>query len=114
MVLVGVIVVAALHVAFFGLEAVFWTNSRVRRLFGNSAEKAKQTRVMALNQGAYNLGIAALLIWLQLSGNQAGVLGVLLFIVAVGLVGGFSASRGIIAVQSLPAAAVFALAVWLN
>ena len=114
MVLMGVIIVAALHVAFFALESVFWATSTVRRLFRNSVEKAEETRVMALNQGCYNLGIAALLIWLQLSGNQAGVLGVLLFIVAVGLVGGFSASRGIIAVQSLPAAAVFALAVWLN
>lgn len=105
----AVVLVAVLHVAFFALESVLWTTPKVRKIFGNSAEKAEITKVLAQNQGAYNLGLSALLLWLQFSGNQPGVLGVLLFIVAMGLVGGFTASRSIIVLQALPAAAAFGL-----
>ena len=110
--LAAVVLVAALHLVFFALESVLWTTPKVRRAFGNTAEQAESTRILALNQGAYNLGLAALLLWLQFTGNVLGVLGVLLYIVVMGLVGGFTASRAIIVLQSVPAAAAFAL-VWM-
>ncbi len=110
---IAVGVVAFLHIAFFVMESVLWTTPQVRRVFGMGAEEANTTRILALNQGGYNLGVAGLLIWFQWSQNPAGVSATLLFIVAMGLVGGFTASRGIIVVQSVPAAAAFAL-VWMT
>jgi putative membrane protein len=108
-----VFVVAVLHVAFFVLEAVLWTRPGVRRIFGNSEEQAQTTRVLALNQGWYNLGLALILVWLHLMGNPAGVLAVLLFLVAMGIVGAITASRSILVLQALPAAAAAAL-VWVS
>ena len=105
----AVLLVAGLHLAFFVLESLLWTRPRVRRIFGNTEESARATRVLALNQGFYNLGLAVLLTWFQCTDNGAGVLGVLALIVAMGLVGGLSANRGILLIQSAPAAAAFAL-----
>jgi len=66
MVTVAIMIVAVLHVAFFAMESIFWTTPTVRRVFQNTAQKAEDTRVLALNQGAYNLGLAILLLWLHL------------------------------------------------
>lgn len=107
-----VFVVAALHCVFFVLESLLWTSPRVCRLFGNSEEEAQATRVLALNQGGYNLGLAVILIWLHVMGNPAGVLVVLFFIVVVGILGTITASRIILVLQSLPAAAA-AILVWM-
>ena len=99
----AVILVAALHVVFFILESVLWTSPKVRRAFGNTAETAEATRVLALNQGFYNLGVAVLLLWFHAAANVAAVAGVLVFIAAMGVVGAVSASRAIIVLQTLPA-----------
>ena len=109
MTLLAVVLVALLHISFFAMESLLWTTPRVRRIFGNSAEKAETTRILALNQGAYNLGAAGLLLWLQLTGNPAGVSAVLVFLAAMGLVGGFSANRIILGVQTLPAVVALVL-----
>ena len=105
----SVVCVAVLHVVFFIMESLLWMSPRVMQIFGNTREAAAATKVVALNQGFYNLGAAALLIWLQATGNTAGVLGVLLFIVCMGIVGALSAKWEIILIQSLPAVAGFVL-----
>ncbi len=110
----SVYLVAVLHMGFFVLESVLWTSPTVRRIFGNTAEAAEATRVLALNQGFYNLGLAALLIFFQITDNNGGLLGGLLFLVAMGLVGGISASRGILAIQSLPALVAFLMVWWVG
>ena len=110
MTLIAVLLVALLHGCFFVLESVLWTHPNVRRIFGNSAEQAEATRVMALNQGAYNLGLAVLLLWFHLGGHTTAVVGVLAFIIAMGVVGGLTASRSILLLQTLPAAVALALA----
>jgi len=79
----------------------------VRRLFGNTEEEAQATRVLALNQGFYNLGSAALLIWFYMAGNTAAALAVLLFLVCMGLVGAITANWRIVLLQSLPALVAF-------
>ena len=78
-------------------------------IFGNTKEQAEATKVLALNQGFYNLGAALLLIWFQTSSNTAGVMGVLLFLAGMGLVGAITANWRIIIVQSLPALGAFLL-----
>ena len=105
----AIIGVAGLHVVFFVLESVLWTSPNVMRLFGTTKDEAETTRIIALNQGAYNLGAAALLLWFHVTGNTAGVMGVLLFLTGMGLVGAITANWRIILVQSVPALAAFVL-----
>ena len=106
---IAIVIVAALHTGFFVLESVLWTSPKVRRIFGTSAEEAQTTRVLALNQGFYNLGAAALLMWFHTTNNTAGVMGVLLFLAGMGLVGTITANWRIILFQSVPAIAAFLL-----
>ena len=105
----AIVFVAALHSCFFVLESVLWTSPNVRRIFGTTEEEAKATRVLALNQGFYNLGAAALLIGFHTTDNTAGVMGVLLFLAGMGLIGALTANWQIILFQSVPAIAAFLL-----
>ena len=107
--IVATLFVAALHIGFFVLESVLWTTPTVRKMFGNSSEAAQTTRVLALNQGFYNLGAAALLIAFVATHTHTGVQGVLLFLLAMGVVGAATANWRILLVQSLPAAVALGL-----
>ena len=100
---VAVLVVAALHTGFFVIESVLWTSPEVMRIFGNTPQEAQTTTLLALNQGFYNLGAAALLIGFHATGHTAGVMGVLLFLAGMGLVGAITANGAILLVQTLPA-----------
>ena len=53
-----VVLAAALHVGFFGMESLLFTRPPVRRRFGLSAADAEVVRPMAYNQGFYNLFLA--------------------------------------------------------
>lgn len=103
MMTLAVLTVAALHAAFFALESVLWTSPKVRPIFGTTAEEAETTRVLALNQGFYNLGAAVLLLVFLATHNLGGVMGVLGFLVAMGVVGAATANWRILLLQSLPA-----------
>ncbi len=100
---IAISLVIALHIAFFILESLVWTTPKVRRLFKNSEEDAKTTKVLAQNQGFYNLGAALLLLWFHCNGNIQGTYGILIFISCMGVVGGLTANRAILVLQSLPA-----------
>ena len=102
---IAIFTVAFLHVVFFVLESVLWTTPKVRHVFGTTQEDAEATRVLALNQGFYNLGAAMLLIWFYAIGSESGVLGVLVFLAVMGIIGALTANWRIIIVQSLPAGA---------
>ena len=60
-VLVGL--VAALHLYFLVLEMFLWTKPLGRKTFGNTAEFAEATKVLAANQGLYNGFLVAGLVW---------------------------------------------------
>ncbi len=107
--LVASLAVAALHVVFFVLESVLWTTATGRRIFGQSRDDAQTTRVLALNQGAYNAGVAALLAWAVLTDCGDTATALLAFIVAMGVVGGVTAKPTILALQAAPAALALAL-----
>lgn len=47
-----------MHVVFFMAESVWWQKPAVAKGFGMSAEEAETTRVLAFNQGFYNLMLA--------------------------------------------------------
>lgn len=49
---------ALLHVYIFVMESLTWTSPRTRATFGTTAEEAQTTRLLAFNQGFYNLFLA--------------------------------------------------------
>jgi len=49
---------ALLHVYIFVMETLTWTTPRTRAVFGTTAEEAQTTKMLAFNQGFYNLFLA--------------------------------------------------------
>ena len=111
-----VALVAVLHAYFLVLEMVLWTRPAGLKAFGNTLDKARETAVMAANQGLYNGFLVAGLIWglvhpVAAIGWQIKTFFLLCVIVA-GVYGAYSVSRKILFVQALPAALAL-IAVWL-
>jgi|ERR1044071_311977 putative membrane protein len=103
--LAAVAVVALLHVWIFVLESFLWTKRVGRRVFGTTVEQAETTKVLALNQGFYNLFLAAGLVWGIVAERCAFEIKVffLVCVIVAGIVGGITAKRSILIVQALPA-----------
>jgi putative membrane protein len=53
------VLAGVIHVLFFLVESAWWTTPGVRRRFRQTPEQAEATRLLALNQGFYNLFLAA-------------------------------------------------------
>jgi putative membrane protein len=49
---------ALLHVYIFTMESLTWTSKRTRAVFGTTPEEAETTKLLAFNQGFYNLFLA--------------------------------------------------------
>ncbi|BBX60897.1 membrane protein [Mycobacterium saskatchewanense] len=49
---------ALLHVYIFIMESLTWTSPRTRATFGTTPEEAETTKLLAFNQGFYNLFLA--------------------------------------------------------
>ena len=67
---------ALLHVYIFTMESLTWTSPRTRKAFGTTVEEAETTKLLALNQGFYNLFLAVGVlvgVLLQLSNNAPTV-----------------------------------------
>jgi putative membrane protein len=111
-----VALVAALHVYFLVLEMFLWTEPLGLKTFRNSIEKAKDSAVLAANQGFYNGFLAAGLVWGLLEGASGFGLQIktffLLCVVIAGIYGAKTVSRRILYVQAAPAAIALAL-LWL-
>lgn len=102
-VLVGL--VALIHLWIVVLEMVLWDKPYGRKVFGNTAEFATASKVLAANQGLYNGFLAAGLIW-GLSMGAAGQTVQLFFLACVlvaGLYGAMSVGIKILFVQAIPA-----------
>lgn len=67
---------AVLHVYIFVMESLTWTSPRTRATFGTTAEEAETTKLLAFNQGFYNLFLAVVTV--------VGIVAVLLGHTAVG------------------------------
>jgi putative membrane protein len=108
---VVVALVALIHVYIVVLEMFLWTTPTGRKAFGLTAEFAEQTKVLAANQGLYNGFLAAGLIWGLTLGDAGHAVKVffLLCVLVAGLYGAATASRRILFIQALPAAAGLAL-----
>jgi len=100
-----VALVALLHLWFLVLEMFLWTRPSGRRAFGLSEEFARQSKVLAANQGLYNGFLAAGLLWslwLGASGRPV-TLFFLGCILVAGVFGGLTATRKVLWIQALPA-----------
>ena len=100
-----VALVAIIHLAILVLEMFLWEGSAGRRAFNLSADFARETRVLAANQGLYNGFLAAGLawgLWLGESGEPV-VIFFLACVLAAGIFGALTASRKILYIQALPA-----------
>ncbi len=103
-----VALVALLHVYFLILEMFLWTKPTGLKTFGNSLERARDSAVLAANQGLYNGFLAIGLLWGLIHpvsgfGFQIKVF-FLLCVIAAGVYGAISVSRRILFVQAAPAA----------
>ena len=102
-VLVGLVVLIHLYIVV--LEMVLWDKPFGRKVFGNTAEFATASKVLAANQGLYNGFLAAGLIW-GLSMGVAGQAVQLFFlgcVIVAGLYGAMSVGVKILFVQAVPA-----------
>lgn len=103
-----VALVALLHIYFLILEMFLWTKPTGLKTFGNSPEKARDSAVLAANQGLYNGFLAIGLLWglvhpVSGFGFQIKVF-FLLCVIAAGAYGAVSVSRRILFIQAAPAA----------
>lgn len=101
--------VAISHLLFMVVETFLWTSPGVRKRFGQTAEEAESTKVLAANQGIYNGALAVALLWSVIAGEAFAITMLLAFVVVVGVYGAYSAKRSILFVQALPAAVALAL-----
>lgn len=101
----AVALVALLHVGFLVLEMFLWETPAGLRIFRQTPEAARASRVLAANQGLYNGFLAAGLAW-GLALGDAGLQVKLFFlgcVVVAGAFGAATANRRILYVQALPA-----------
>ena len=105
-VLTGVVILIHLYIVV--LEMLLWTTPYGRKTFGLTPEFARESRVLAANQGLYNGFLAAGLIWAMVGSKFDVTVFLLGCVIVAGLFGGFTVSRRIWFVQALPA--VLALA----
>jgi putative membrane protein len=108
-----VALVALLHVYFLVLEMFLWTRPLGLKTFRQTLEKARDSAVLAANQGLYNGFLAAGLIWGLVQGNPAFAFQIktffLLCVIIAGIYGAATVSRRILFVQALPAAVALVL-----
>jgi putative membrane protein len=91
------------HIGFMVLEMFYWTSDFGMKTFGTTPDFAKQSAVLAANQGLYNGILAAGLIWGLITGRRDVRMFFLLAVVAAGVYGGLTAKTSILFVQALPA-----------
>jgi len=103
---IAVAFVAFLQLLFMALEMFFWTRPLGRRIFGLNRELAKQTAVLAANQGLYNGFLAAGLIWALASTGDTTAISVFFLgcVTVAGVFGAITANRSILFIQALPGA----------
>lgn len=100
--------VALIHIYIVYLEMVAWDTPAGRRAFNLTPEFARESKVLAANQGLYNGFLAAGLLWGLYAGNFQFKAFFLLCVIVAGLYGAATASRKILYIQALPAAVALA------
>jgi putative membrane protein len=107
--LVGLVAIE--HLYFLYLEMFLWTRPKGLRIFGNTAERAEASKVLAANQGLYNGFLAAGLLWGLIYPNGAAGVHIQMFflacVIVAGIYGGLSVKKSIFFLQGGPALLAF-------
>jgi putative membrane protein len=106
-------IVALIHAYILVLEMFLWTTPRGRKAFGTTEAFARESKVLAANQGLYNGFLAAGLIWGIWLGD-AGDPVKIFFLLCVAVAGAYGAATvnvRILLIQTVPALLALA-AVW--
>jgi len=103
--------VALLHCWFLVLEMFLWDKPIGLKTFRLTPEKARDSKVLAANQGLYNGFLAAGLVWGICCGGFTVKAFFLGCVIAAGLFGAATVSRKILFVQAAPAALALVLLV---
>ncbi|MDO8788121.1 MAG: DUF1304 domain-containing protein [Sulfuritalea sp.] len=102
-----VLLVALEHVYFLYLEMFLWTKPKGLKTFGNTAERAEASKVLAANQGLYNGFLAAGLLWGLIYPNAVAGVHVQMFflacVIVAGIYGGLTVKMRIMYLQAGPA-----------
>ncbi len=104
--MVLVLLVALEHLYFLYLEMFQWTTPKGLKIFGNTAQKAEDSKVLAANQGLYNGFLAAGLLWGLAYPGAAGLHIQMFFlgcVVVAGVYGGMTVKPRIMYLQAGPA-----------
>ncbi len=115
---------AALHVYIFVLESFQWTAPRTRATFGTTLEEAETTKLLAFNQGFYNLFLAIVtvvgVVWMSSGGILVGAalvfagVGSMLAAAVVLVASSPDKARSAVIQGALPLVAVVLLAIGLS
>jgi putative membrane protein len=97
-----VVFVALEHLWFLVLEMFLWEKPQGLKTFRNTKEKARETAVLAANQGLYNGFLAAGLLWGLVAGRRDLKIFFLACVIVAGVYGGLTAKMSILYVQALP------------
>jgi len=98
--------VAFLHFYFLVLEMFYWTKPKGIKAFGLTEEFAKQTQVLAANQGLYNGFLAIGLVWSILNQNFSYQIAIFFLscVIIAGIYGAYSTKKiKLFYIQSIPA-----------
>jgi putative membrane protein len=103
--IIFIIIIAIEHFYFLILEMFLWTTPRTIRAFGlKSKEFAKETKVMAANQGLYNGFLAAGLIYSIILKDVNLSIFFLSCVIVAGIYGAYSTKKiKLFYIQSIPA-----------
>lgn len=101
------LLVALLHFYFLYLEMFLWTKPKGLAVFRNTLEKAKESAVLAANQGLYNGFLSAGLMWGVLHPDVQFGLQIKIFffgcVIVAGLYGALTVGKKILYIQAMPA-----------
>lgn len=112
---IAISLVILLHVFFMVLEMFLWNTPFGRKTFYLKEDYARQSAVLAANQGLYNGFLAAGLLWgLIGSGGYDALIFFLSCIIIAGLYGAATVNRTILFLQALPAAIAMVLLILNN
>jgi len=104
---IGIVIVALLHIYFLWLEMFAWTTKAPKVFKSFPKDLFPKTKAMAANQGLYNGFLAAGLLWSLVIQTPYWQINIALFFLCcisiAGLYGGYSVSKKIIYVQTIPA-----------
>lgn len=100
-ILIGII--AILHFYILVMEIFLWTKPRTMKVFGMKLDQALICKTLAANMGLYNGFLASGLLYGLIANNLEFKIFFLICILIAGIFGGFTASKKIIYIQSVPA-----------